>query len=113
MVRRARRRRSPTSGRVASRQYELQIPTLAGRAENGRLSQETTKSNHILHIAETIDTADQHQGEQDEERQDFGDRVSLLLLKPCVPDNGMKLEGLLYIEYNRVDRNTGVYQTPF
>ena len=31
----------------------------------------------------SIDTANQHQGEQDEECQDFGDRVSLLLLKPC------------------------------
>ncbi len=64
-------------------------------------------------VKETIDTADQHEGEHDEERQDFGDWVSLLLVKPCVPDNGMNLEGLLYIEYNRVDRNTGVYQTPF
>ena len=64
-------------------------------------------------MKETIDAAYEHQGEQDEERQDFGDRVSLLLLKPCVPDNGMKLEGLHDIQYNRVDRNTGVYQTLF
>ncbi len=57
-----------------------------------------------LAVKETIDAVDQHQGEQDEERQDFGDRVSLLLLKPRVPDNGIELEGLHHIEYNRVDR---------
>ncbi len=55
-------------------------------------------------MKETIDTAYEHQGEQDEERQDFGDRVSLPLLKPCVLDDGMNLEGLHDIEYNRVDR---------
>ncbi len=57
-----------------------------------------------LAAKDTIDAADHHQGKHDEERQNFGDRVALRLLKPRVPDDGMKLEGLHDIEYNPVDR---------
>ena len=57
-----------------------------------------------LAAKETLDAADHHQGKHDEERQNFGDRVALWLLKPRVPDDGMALEGLHDIEYNRVDR---------
>ncbi len=57
-----------------------------------------------LAAKETIDAADHHQGKHDEERQNFGDRVALRLLKLRVPDDGMELEGLHDIEYNRVDR---------
>ncbi len=51
-----------------------------------------------LAVKETIEATHQHQGEHHEERQDFGDRVSLLFFKPCVPDDAINLEGLRYIE---------------